>query len=86
MTRRLVRYDTAMEATTRPAQHARARSDTFMICPRGACNPTGVGPAIRHPAHHDTAQCALGLSVVNTAWAHRVRSQGLLGGHPVHST
>ena len=68
-------------ATTRLGRRA-TRCDTA----RHACDTAGAGPATRHTACHDTAQCARYLGTVNAAWVHRARSQGPLGVHLVHPT
>ena len=48
---------------------------------RHACYKVGVGPATRHTARHDMAQCMRALGAVRAAWAHSARSQGQLGVH-----
>ena len=56
------------------ARHGALCSDTMRDTASQAWDTIGAGPAIQHPARHDTAQCARSLGTVRGTWAHHASS------------
>ena len=76
----LVTGRVARQATTQP-EGARHDATRLRHGRCWACDMANHNPAIRHPARHDTAQCAHGLGTMRATWAHHARSHGPLGVH-----